>query len=297
MTRLLTILIVLGSFALLSCDEDDKIVSEIDKVPTTPQGVYSVTGNSTVYVYWNGIYERDVHHYVVYRSPQATTGYTTLASVAADPNPNLDLLIYEYIDNAAQNGVTYWYAVTAVDNAGQESPLSAEEVFDTPRPEGSETLLPADLAPGEAGFDFSRNDVVAWNSVVADFFVDRYFEVVGVDTTWHVYLNAGLNTDVQTDIQDFGYTEIFDAIGWAPTDGWSQLGYAEAIVGHTYIVWTWDFHYAKVRITEISPSGAVSFQWAYQTVQNSLELAPPARPLRDNDESLNKRTVVSQLIK
>lgn len=297
MTRLLNILIVLGSFALLSCDEDDKIVSEIDKAPTTPQGVYSVTGNSSVYVYWNGIYETDVDHYVVYRSPQATTGYTAIATVTAEPNPDLDLLIYEYIDNAAQNGTTYWYAVTAVDNAGQESALSAEEVFDTPRPEGNATVLPVDVAPTAAGFNLATHQVVAWNSVAADTYVDRYFDVVDVDTVWHVYLNAGVYTVDQTDIQDLGYTSGFDDVGWAPNAGWSQLGYVEAIVGHTYVIWTSDDHYAKVRITDISLSGAVSFQWAYQTDIGNLELAPPARPLRDNNESLDKRTVVSQLIK
>ena len=297
MTKFLTIMLVLSSLILLGCDEDDKVVNEIDKVPTTPQGVYSVTGDHAVWVYWNGIYERDVHHYVVYHSLQATTGYTAIATVAAEPNPDLDLLIYEYIDNLAQNGVTYWYAVTAVDNAGQESPLSAEEVFDTPRPEGNATVLPKDVAPTAAGFNLATHQVVAWNSTAADLWVDRYFDVVDVDTVWHVYLNAGLNTVDQTDIQDLGYTESFDAIGWAPGAGWSQLGYVEAIEGHTYVVWTSDDHYAKVRITAISPSGAVSFQWAYQTDTGNLELAPPVRPLRDNDDLLDKRTVVSQLIK
>jgi hypothetical protein len=297
MTRFLTIILVLSPILLLGCSDNDKSVTPIDKVPTTPQGVYSITGNSTVYVYWNGIYERDVNHYVVYRSLQATTGYVAIANVPAEPNPNLDLLVYEYIDNLAQNGVKYWYAVTAVDNAGQESPLSAEEVFDTPRPEGNATVLSNDVAPTAAGFNLPTHQVVAWNSTAADLWVDRYFDVIGVDTVWHVFLNAGLYTDDQTDIQDFGYTEYFDDIGWAPGDGWSELGYAEALEGHTYIVWTWDDHYAKVRITDISPSGAVSFQWAYQTVQGSFELAPPARPLRDNDGLLDKRTVVSQLIK
>lgn len=299
MTRFLTIVLVLSSLISLGCDEDDNPVTPapIDKVPTTPQGVYSITGNSTVYVYWNGIYERDVHHYKVYRSLQATTGYVAISTVAAEPNPELDLLIYEYIDNLAQNGVTYWYAVTAVDNAGQESELSAEEVFDTPRPEGNATILPVDVLPGGAGYNLAIHQVVAWDSPAADLWVDRYFDVIGVDTVWHVYLNAGLYTDGQTDIQDFGYTESFDDIGWAPADGWSELGYCEAIEGHTYVIWTSDDHYAKVRITAINVSGAVSFQWAYQTDVGNLELAPPVRPLRDNDDLLDKRTVVSQLIK
>jgi hypothetical protein len=297
MTKFFAIILVFSTMVFVGCDEDDNTVSPVNKVPTTPQGVYSVTGDHAVWVYWNGIYERDVHHYVVYRSLQATTGYVAIANVTAEPNPDLDLLIYEYVDNLAQNGVKYWYAISAVDNAGQESPLSAEEVFDTPRPEGTETILPMDVAPTAAGFDLSADDVVPWDSPLADIWVDRYFEIIDIDTVMHVYLNAGVETLEQTDIQDFGYTDTLSDVGWAPIDGWSQLGYCEAIEGHTYIVWTWDDHYAKVRISDISPSGAVSFEWAYQTVTGSLELAPPARPLRDTDDALDKRTVVSQLIK
>jgi len=297
MTRFLAIILVISTMTLVGCDEDDNVVNDIDKVPTTPQGVYSITGDHAVWLYWNGIYERDVHHYVVYRSLQATTGYVAIANVPAESNPDLDLLIYEYVDNLAQNGVTYWYAVTAVDNAGQESPLSAEEVFDTPRPDDNATLLPVDVAPTAAGFNLATHQVVEWNSVASDIWVDRYLEIFGVDSVWRVYVNAGLYTDDQTDIQDLGYTENFDDVGWAPAAGWSELGYCEAIEGHTYVVWTWDDHYAKIRITSISPSGAVSFAWAYQTDAGNLELAPPARPLRDSDNALDKRTVVSQLIK
>jgi len=297
MTRFLAIILALSTLVFVGCDDDDKAVTPINKVPTTPQGVYSITGDHAVWVYWNGIYETDVHHYVVYRSLQQTTGYVAIANVPAEDNPQLHLLIYEYVDNLAQNGVTYWYAITAVDNAGQESELSAEDVSDTPRPDDIATLLPVDVAPSAAGFNLASHEVVDWNSVASDIWVDRYLEIFGVDSVWRVFVNAGLYTDGQTDIQDLGYTETFDDVDTARTGGWSQLGYAEALEGHTYLVWTWDDHYAKVRITSISPSGAVSFQWAYQTVAANVELAPPVRPLRDNDDSPDKRTVVSQLIK
>ena len=191
MTRFFAIILVLTTLVFVGCDDDDKVVTPVDKVPTTPQGVYSVTGDHAVWVYWNGIYERDVHHYVVYRSLQATTGYVAIANVPAEDNPQLHLLIYEYVDNLAQNGETYWYAITAVDNAGQESELSAEDVSDTPRPQGTNTLLPADLAPDDAGFDFSGNDVVAWNSVVADFYVDRVVDTIDFVVYVDVYLNGG----------------------------------------------------------------------------------------------------------
>lgn len=297
MTRLMTVLLAILALGWIGCDDDCDTVGPIDKVPTTPQGVYSVTGDGAVYLYWNGIYEGDVHHYVVYRSLQETTGYVAVANVAAQSNPNLDLIVYEYVDYGRQNGVKYWYAVTAVDNAGQESELSAENVFDTPRPDGDATLLPNDIAPSAAGFNLSAQVVVGWDSPAADLWIDRVVDTIDQIIYMDVYINAGLFTDGQTDIQDMGYTFDFDEIGWAPDGGWSQLGFCEALEDHTYVIWTADDHYAKVRINAISPSGAVSFQWAYQTVPSEFELAPPARPPREGDEPLAKRTVVSQLIK
>ena len=263
-------------------DDDDSIFIEDDAVPATPQGVFSVTGDGVVLVFWNGIYERDVREYVIYRSFSATTGYVAIGSVDAVSNPNLDLLIYEYHDGAAVNGTTYWYAVTAVDYAGQESELSAEDVYDTPRPDGQSAVYPNDLAPELAGFNLVTGSIVGWQSAAADIWADRVIDDVGGEPVIYPYLNAGNSL---TDIQDMGYTVDFDVITYAPADGWSQLGYVEAVEGHTYVIWTDDDHYAKVRITSISPSGVISFQWAYQTSQTDLgrpELAPPARPSHDS---------------
>jgi hypothetical protein len=297
MKTLMIISLGLLTLALTGCDNEKTVLVSEDVYPATPQGVFSVTGDGAVWVYWNGIYEQDVNYYTVYRSLSETTGYTAIANVDAEPNPNLDLLIYEYIDNAAVNGVMYWYAVTAVDHAGQESELSAENVFDTPRPDGMSILLPNDIDSASSGFNLAAHQTVAWNSPLADIWVDRVVEASESDTTVYAYLNAGLFTDGITDIQDMGYTASFDDITWAPDDGWSQLGYAEALRFHTYVIWTADDHYAKVRITDITPSGTIAFEWAYQTAVNNYELAPPARPDRDRSEPQPKPAVHAQLLK
>jgi hypothetical protein len=247
-----------------------------------------------VLVFFNGIYETDVEFYAVYRSVEATTGYVEIGTVAALANPNLDLIIYEYRDNSLINGVTYWYAVTSIDYAGQESELSAENVFDTPRPDGQSSMFPKDLAPTLAGFNLATAMPLDWTSPAADIWVDRIMDVNGIDTTWFPFLNA---SDVMTDIQDLGYTENFDEISFAPADGWSQLGYVEALEGHTYVVWTNTDHYAKIRITSITLSGAITFQWGYQTAVGNLELAPPVRPPHDDNYPATKPSVISQWIK
>ncbi len=301
MARLLTLILMISTLFLVGCDNDtDTVLVEEDVTPATPQGVGSVTGDGVVYVLWNGIYEHDVDYYTVYRSAQATTGYAPRANIDAEANPDLDLLLYEYADETAENGETYWYAVTAVDNAGQESALSAENVFDTPRPDGvGVTLLPADITPAGAGFNLPTRLTVNWDSEAADIFVDRgWFFNSPTDSVMIPYINAGAFTDPLTDIQDMGYTANFDEISYAPVDGWSLLGYAEALLGHSYVIWTSQDHYAKVRVTAISASGAVTFDWAYQTSdtdEGRLELAP--RPPRDRELPADKPTATMQLLK
>jgi hypothetical protein len=278
--KLLTLLLGIFSIFLIGCDEDDVLVYE-DPVPATPQGVFSITGDETVWIYWNGIYEHDVSQYIIYRSFDATTGYTEIGRVDAIANPNLDLLIYEYPDNSTQNGVTYWYAVASLDHAGQVSELSAEEVFDTPRPEGQATIFPNDADASLSGFNLPTATNVYDTSVAADVWIDR--DGFGVP-----YLNVGND---QIDIQDMGFTYSFDDISWAPDLGWSELGYVEIILGHTYVIWTADDHFAKMRAvsfnTGVGGLNSITFQWAYQTDQSNLELSLPAgmkqRPVHDEN--------------
>lgn len=267
MKRFLTIaLFSILTLALVGCDDDDKVLI-VDDPPVAPQGVYSVTGDEMVYVIFNGIYDRDVRAYYVYRSQDALEGYTYIGEVEAIDNPNLDLLIYTYVDAVdVDNGETYYYAVTSVDFADQESELSAENVFDTPRPEGINVLYSTSVQPALAGFDLGLGQYVDTN--LADVYVDDFNDVM--------YLNA---VGAQTDIQDLGYTSEFDEVGYAPLDGWSTNGFVEIIEGHTYIIWTTTNHFAKMRAAEVNPTGKwIRFEWAYQTDIGNPELSVPVEP-------------------
>lgn len=277
------LLIPLG-LLIAGCDDDnntiigvvDTVVVVEDAVPAAPQGVFSVTGDDQVYLYFNGPYERDINRFGIYRSFNATTDYARIGTVIADDNPNLDLILYEYIDNTVTNGVTYYYAVSSIDDAGQESDLSAENVFDTPRPEGEAVLFPREILQAASGFVFEVGAVTADTTMAADVYIDIFNGVR--------YLNA---RDANTDIQDMGYTDTFDDIGFAPGDGWSQLGYVELVLGHTYIVWTRDDHYAKFRVRQVNQSGSLVCQWAWQSDPANRELIarPPHGPdyLRVNE--------------
>ena len=280
-----TILVITGlMFGLIGCDNDNDRILVSDPAPEPPQGVFSITGDNEVYIYWNGPYIDDIDGYIVYRSLDPVDNYVAIGTVDAQANPNLDLIVYEFIDGTANNGTTYYYAVTTVDNSGQESFLSAENVFDTPRPEGLVTLTDINVNLSTAGFDFSTAAIMPGDSPNADIFVDVF------DGVW--YINA---IDVQTDLQDLGFTDAdFTTIGWAPTDGWSLLGFSELIAGHTYVIWTRDDHYAKVRVESVGAT-AVSLRWAYQTDQGNPELSPGIveRPNPDN-KIMSKQSLRSQ---
>ena len=94
---LTTFTLVIAALFLIGCDDDNNVI--VDEVPPAPQGVYSVTGDGEVFIYWNSPYDHDIDGFAIYRSNQPTTGYVEIDFVAADNNPNLDLLIYEYIDD------------------------------------------------------------------------------------------------------------------------------------------------------------------------------------------------------
>jgi len=276
-SRILLILTALAALLFVGCDHDDDVVM-VDFAPAAPQGVYSVTGDDMVEIYWVGPYESDIVRYIVWRSFDPITDYREIGSVVAESNPNLDYIRYGFVDDNVTNGVTYYYAVSSVDKAGQVSELSAEEVFDTPRPEGLVELVDSLVSPLEAGFNLENAVVVSSHSSLADFFVDRvpgFYDVF--------YINAA---DINTDIQDMGYTVDFDDIGWAPEFGWSENGFLEIIEDHTYVIWTRDYHFAKVRVESINVySGTVVFKWAYQTDEDNLELKPVVveKPVHDSD--------------
>jgi hypothetical protein len=257
---------------LAGCEETRTVyvVGPDIQAPTAPRGVTSTTGDGQVWVDWFANGESDLAGYKVWRASEANGiaggPYAHIATVNAGTTT--------FIDQNVANGITYFYAVSAFDNVGNESALSPEDVYDTPRPEGSSFVQDFFEHPGTAGFAFTNSapygSVVAWNSGSADI----YMEYVPTDGAW--FINV---TNVNTDIQDMGYTNSFDDISYSPTDGWSAVGWTEAIVGHTYVIWTADDHYAKVRITATGnpTTSGVSFDWGYQIDDaglGQLELKP-----------------------
>lgn len=270
-------LIGIGFLALVlnGCEKKTVIVNPDVEPPAAPRGVTSITGDGQVTVQWYPNGESDFEGYLVWKSTVSDNGpYNLIGDVTGT----------QLVDQNVVNGNTYFYAVSAYDRSGNESALSRDTVFDTPRPEGSNNMRDFNVAPGSAGFDF-RNGFpygvkTSWTADTADI----YLEYVPADGAW--FINV---TDVGIDIQDMGFTSDFDEISYAPgpTEGWSSAGWVEAILGHTYVIWTADNHFAKIRITSINQgSSTVYFDWGYQLVNIDdhpgwRELKPAVRPKHD----------------
>jgi hypothetical protein len=224
-----------------------------NEAPAVPRGLHSITGDGEVMLTWYENTEPDLAGYRIYQN-LTPTGYYYLIG-----ETNLDY----FLDYGLTNGQTYYYAISAFDFNDNESDLSYEIAYDTPRPEGyNEQIFDYVEEPNYAGWNFSAYAVVPYNASSCDF----YYGYDDMDEAHYLYIGrpGGL-------IQDFGYTQSLDEITYAPDDGWSSIGIVEAIVGHTYIIWTWDNHFAKIRLTSIN-TDYVIFDWAYQVDPGNPEL-------------------------
>jgi len=84
--------------------------------PNAPDGLAASVGDAYVELSWNGV--PGAAGYYVYRSPVSGGGYTRLDDTALTANT--------YTDGTVINGRLYYYVVTAVDAAGNESERSNE---------------------------------------------------------------------------------------------------------------------------------------------------------------------------
>ena len=238
--------------------------------PFPPDGVFSITGDGQVEICWNANWEEDLAGYAVYRDDNNDGYYDWLADVGPD--------VTCYVDRDVNNGDTYDYAVLAFDTRNQESELSYEDVFDTPRPEGFNVVLSDYLGqnPDASGWDFENRTVQSWDSTTTDIYFGTLTDQQTASDVSYIFTAAGV------DIQDYGYMENAEEfrvyVDWAPTQGWTNLGRVEAVVQHAYIVRTTDggVNYAKIWLKSVTNS-QVTLDWAYQEVEDNQELSPGAK--------------------
>ncbi len=274
MKRLGKTILALFGFSFLFLVGCSKQITEYDVTPPSPPtNIRTVTGDNRVDLYWDPSPQSDVAGYNVYVASSYHGKYQLIG--------NTDETYY--VDYDAQNGVTYYYAVTAYDYNGNESDLSTDVVYDTPRPEGfNQSISDFRRFPSIAGYSFTNFSVVPYNDDNCDFFFEN--------DSGYFYLDVWDDSD----IQDMGETtDIYD-VSQAPLSGWvalvpgDNIKYVQAIEGHTYVIWTWDNHFAKVRISLITPERIV-FDWAYQTAEGNPELKSKRTGIRSRHTSVQRK--------
>jgi hypothetical protein len=270
------LLVLFISVFYFGCDKhhlfhDDSYSSNYDdNPPEAPTNIYTVTGDNRVDIFWTGSPNGDLAGYNVYYS---TDNYKFTLIGSTENN--------YYVDLDAHNGETIYYAITAYDYNGNESELSKDLVYDTPRPEGfNQAIFDYLQFPKNSGYDFSSYSVVPYDDQNSDFFFENYQGVFYLDV-WN-----------DSDIKDMGKTtDIYD-VSVAPSSGWSSTKDVVAEIGHTYVIWTWDNHFAKIRVKNITNERVV-FDWAYQTVEGNDELKRTVPP--DHRNPIDKSGFLKRL--
>ncbi len=249
----------------------------IDYPPDAPEGLYSVTGDGRVTLYWEHNYEDDLMEYALYSS-EYEDGVYQLEGTTTN-----NRFVFHI-----PNGLTRYLAVAAVDYAGNESDLSYEIILDTPRPEGYNHTAFAyfndefETNYERCAIDFSDYDnymIQSLGNNSSDVFIDNFEDVI--------FLNAW---DTDTDIAMFGPTDDLSEVDYADPDhvDWDEEGFVPLYEDYSYIIWTHDNHFATIRIKEVYYDRII-FDWAYQTDEGNPELKKTIvkMPLKDRKLQFN----------
>ncbi len=121
----------------------------------------------------------DFDHYNIYREPAPITSLLGLTPISSSGIMNLELLSTNNVEvNVPSNGINYYFAVTAVDKAGNESQIKVLEngsvfgpvqAIDNIPPEPI-TVVSAYDRPNDQG----RVAVVSWTSLSKELDFDKY---------------------------------------------------------------------------------------------------------------------------
>jgi hypothetical protein len=273
---LLSIAVFINLLLLQACsindpNHNDNYNNNYDNTPPAPPtGIQVINGDNRVDLSWLNNRERDLAGYNIYYSTSYNGKYYLIGSSITS----------SYVDNGAKNGILNYYAVTAYDVSGNESELSKDVAYATPRPEGfNQKIFDYRKFPNTSGYSFSTYSVVSFDSSLTDVFFENY--------------NGKFYLDVyqDSDILDAGPTNDIYDIAFAPKSGWSPTKDTTAVEGHTYVVRTWDKHYAKIRIYNIT-NDYIVFDWAYQLVQGNTQLKPSVSSIINVKRGSLERTLI-----
>ena len=145
---------IAGSFAVVSespCDQSDRLLPEGPGAPSGLSVSASDTQPGVIMLEWEDSADADVSGYAVYIARNSSGPFTRLVWLLPDSG---------YMDIRTGDGATYYYAVSAVNSWGAESPKSAVAEVDSldvtpPKPPTGLRLLSADRTAGRARLEWN----------------------------------------------------------------------------------------------------------------------------------------------
>lgn len=244
--------------------------------PPVPGALEAVALDGAVYLHWDRR-ARDAGDFAFYRVYLDAGEGSAVFLGETDSEGFLDLLV--------ENGSTYGYFVSAVDDQGHESQGSAVALA-TPRPDFHGELLYAfEDRPELSGFRFQESEAV--DPVLPGGHPDRDFRIeIDPDGWWlvpapgvEVHRDAIPTTALKCGpAADAGCTDV----SVAPAGNYSgeDIGLGP---GHSFVVRVpgggGEWHYGVVRVTHVgfAQDGAVViFDWAFQLQPGNRSLSPPS---------------------
>jgi len=242
--------------------------------PPVPGGLDAVPLDDAIYLRWDDD-SRDAADFAFYRVYLEGGDGSTLLLGETDSEGFLDLLV--------ENGSTYGYFVSAVDDLGHESEGSSL-AEGTPRPDYSGELLYAfEDRPDLSGFRFREDETL--DPIRHGDAADRHFRLeIDEDGWWlvpgpdvEVHRNAFLTSQLRCGpAADAGCTDIRMAPGsdYSGADIGLQVGYAYVLrIPASGGGW----RYAAIRVSHLgfAQDGAVAiFDWAFQLQVDNRALSP-----------------------
>ena len=244
--------------------------------PPVPGGVDAVPLDDAVFLKWDDR-SRDAGDFSFYRIYLQGGDGSVLLLGETDSEGFLDLLV--------QNGNTYGYFVTAVDDQGHESEGSALAEA-TPRPDyHGEVLFAWEDVPAESGFRFQEDELT--NPILPGDDPDRDFRLEVDEQGWwlvpapgvQVYRGAFQVSQLRCGpAADTGCTDL----RVAPTDDADYDGDDMSLeAGLAYVLRvpgpTGGWQYGAIRVSHVgfAQDGAVAiFDWAFQLQEDNPALMP-----------------------
>ena len=106
------LLVLAGAIMLTGCEEKEVVrYVEIDNPPAVPQGVYSITADEAVYIYWLPVQDDDLDYYRIFWSDEADGIYEFIGTSEDE----------SYVDYDVENGSAGWTRTCITGSSARRS--------------------------------------------------------------------------------------------------------------------------------------------------------------------------------